>query len=147
MLKIVVAVLLLGSPSLANEILGVPRIVDGDTIQIANTKIRFAGIDAPETDQLCLDSKGKSWACGIAARDELIKYSAGRGWECDVTGLDRYGRSLANCFIEGEDVSSWMVRSGVRYSHAYDHDEIVARESRAREFHRAATYIKEASDG
>lgn len=30
---------------------GIPRIVDGDTVQIGGTKIRFAGIDAPETDQ------------------------------------------------------------------------------------------------
>jgi len=48
----------------ATEISGIPRIVDGDTVQIGSTKIRFAGIDAPETDQVCLDAKGERWACG-----------------------------------------------------------------------------------
>jgi endonuclease YncB( thermonuclease family) len=111
---------------------GEPRIVDGDTVEIGTTKIRFTGIDAPETDQLCLDAQSAKWACGIAARDALVKFSAGRPWDCDITGVDKYGRSLGNCFIEGDDVSAWMVRSGwalsfTRYSHQYDKDEGVAR--------------------
>jgi endonuclease YncB( thermonuclease family) len=120
----------------ADSISGVPRIVDGDTVQIGETKIRFAGIDAPETDQVCLDAKGAKWACGVAARDHLVAYSAGREWDCDLVGTDRYGRSLGNCFVEGEDISAWMVRSGwalsfTRYSHQYDHEEAAAREAQS----------------
>ena len=120
----------------ASEISGVPRIVDGDTIEIGKTKIRLLGIDAPETDQLCLDAKGKRWTCGITSRDKLIEFAAGQSWDCEITGLDKYGRSLGNCFVEGEDVSKWMVRSGwalafVRYSHAYDADERAARDAHA----------------
>jgi endonuclease YncB( thermonuclease family) len=130
------AVVLASSACFATEISGVPRIVDGDTVQIGQTKIRFAGIDAPETDQVCLDARGQRWACGITARDELIRYSAGRLWECDLTVADKYGRLLGKCFVEGEDVSAWMVRSGwalsfVRYSHDYDRDEAEAREAKA----------------
>jgi Staphylococcal nuclease homologue len=60
----------------------------------------------------------------------------GREWECDLTGSDRYGRALGKCFVEGEDISSWMVRSGwalsfVRYSHDYDHEEAAARDAKA----------------
>jgi endonuclease YncB( thermonuclease family) len=113
---------------------GVPRVVDGDTVQIGETKIRLQGMDAPETDQLCLDANGQTWACGIAARDELIKHSAGREWDCDLAGTDRYGRSLGSCFVEGEDVNAWMVRQGwalafVEYSHSYDADEVAARQA------------------
>jgi endonuclease YncB( thermonuclease family) len=123
-------------PALAAEISGLPRIVDGDTVEIGQVKIRLSGIDAPETDQVCLDAKAEKWACGITARDQLIKHSNGQPWQCETTGTDRYGRSLANCFIEGEDVSKWMVRSGwalsfVRYSHTYDADEVAAREAHA----------------
>jgi endonuclease YncB( thermonuclease family) len=95
--------MLVASSGLAAEISGIPRIVDGDTVQIGPIKIRFAGIDAPETDQVCLDAKGERWACGVTSRDELVKYSAGREWECDLTGTDRYGRALGKCFVEGED--------------------------------------------
>jgi endonuclease YncB( thermonuclease family) len=131
-----IAVWLLGTPALAAEVTGLSRIVDGDTVEIAQTKIRFVGIDAPETDQLCLDAKAQKWACGISARDELIKHSAGRPWTCGVTGTDKYGRSLGNCSVGGEDVSKWMVRSGwamsfVQYSHTYDSDEDVARKAHA----------------
>jgi endonuclease YncB( thermonuclease family) len=127
---------LVGSAFATESASGEPRIVDGDTVQIELTKIRLSGIDAPETDQLCLDAKGEKWACGVAARDALIKYSAGRPWDCDLTGTDRYGRSLGKCFVEGEDISAWMVRSGwalsfVRYSHDYDRDEAMAREATA----------------
>jgi endonuclease YncB( thermonuclease family) len=124
-------------PAAASEIVtGMPRIVDGDTAQIGNTKIRFAGIDAPETDQVCLDAKGQKWACGVAARDALVKFSAGRPWDCDLSGMDRYGRALGKCFVEGDDISSWMVKSGwamsfVRYSHDYDRDEERARETKS----------------
>ena len=113
---------------------GIPQVVDGDTVQIGQTKIRLQGIDAPETDQLCLDPNGQTWACGIAARDELIKHSAGSEWDCDLASTDRYGRSLGSCFVEGEDVSAWMVRQGwalsfVKYSHSYDADEMAARQA------------------
>jgi endonuclease YncB( thermonuclease family) len=56
----------------ADAISGVPRIVDGDTIAIGDTRIRLEGIDAPETDQVCLDQNGAKWTCGIAARDHLV---------------------------------------------------------------------------
>ena len=120
----------------AAEITGIPRIVDGDTVEIGQVKVRLSGIDAPETDQICLDVKGEKWPCGVAARNELIKHSNGQPWECTTTGTDQYGRSLANCFLEGEDVSKWMVRSGwglsfIRYSHAYDTDEVAARDAHA----------------
>jgi cysteine sulfinate desulfinase/cysteine desulfurase-like protein len=32
---------------------------DGDTIAIGTRHVRFEGIDAPETDQVCLNTKGK----------------------------------------------------------------------------------------
>jgi endonuclease YncB( thermonuclease family) len=47
------------SPGIGREVskrvAGIPRIVDGDTVQIGETKIRLSGIDAPETDQVCFD--------------------------------------------------------------------------------------------
>ena len=101
-------------------------------MQIGSTKIRLQGIDAPETDQLCLNAKGAKWTCGISSRDELIKYSAGRPWTCEITGTDKYGRSLGKCEVGKADVEQWMVRSGLalsfaRYSHDYDADEKTAR--------------------
>lgn len=120
----------------AAELIGVPRIIDGDTVEISGVKVRLEGIDAPETDQFCLDDKSQPRECGKGVRDQLIKKSAGRSWTCRVSGHDVFHRSLATCHIDGDDIQRWMVRSGLalsfkRYSHAYDADETAARESRA----------------
>ncbi|HEY0331660.1 MAG TPA: thermonuclease family protein [Rhodopseudomonas sp.] len=118
------------------EIAGIPRIVDGDTVEIEGTKIRLQGIDAPETDQLCLDQKGERWTCGITARDELVRQFGDKPWICQAAGQDRYGRSLGTCRAGSENVEEWMVRSGwalafVRYSRAYEAPEAAAREAQS----------------
>ena len=43
----------------AAEVRGVPQIVDADTVYVGTQKIRLSGVDALETDQICLDSHGK----------------------------------------------------------------------------------------
>jgi endonuclease YncB( thermonuclease family) len=116
----------------AEMISGVPRIVDGDTLEIGTTKIRLASIDAPESDQLCLDANRKPWTCGIEARDHLTAHIGNRQIDCTPTGLDTYGRTLARCTVVGENLNAWMVQQGwalafVRYSKEYVADEEAAR--------------------
>ena len=77
-----IAVLLLPAMAEAADITGVPKIREGDQIQIGNTRIRLGGIDAPSVDQLCLNTKGERWTCGVAARDELIKHADNKTWTC-----------------------------------------------------------------
>ena len=61
MLRLVLAVVLLLSPSVAvADITGPARMIDGDTIKIAGERIRIHGIDAPEFRQWCRDKRGKS---------------------------------------------------------------------------------------
>ena len=96
----------------AADLSGVPRIVDGDTLAIGATKVRLEGIDAPETDQVCLNANGVHWACGIDARDQLAEHIAGRAIECSSHGTDVYRRTLATCYLAGEDLNGWLVRQG-----------------------------------
>jgi endonuclease YncB( thermonuclease family) len=111
----------------------VPWIMDADTVDAGTFKVRLNGIDAPETDQRCLDAQGKVWSCGVEATAKLDAYSHSRPWSCELTGVDRYGRSLGTCLIDGEDVGRWLVRNGWalafrRYSTVYVPDEDYARE-------------------
>ncbi|HEX9214905.1 MAG TPA: thermonuclease family protein, partial [Bradyrhizobium sp.] len=73
-----------GLPSLAQaaDVTGTAKVRDGDSVLIGNTRIRLGGIDAPSSDQLCLNTNGERWTCGIAARDELAKYTEGKNWVC-----------------------------------------------------------------
>ena len=118
------------------DLVGIPSIHDGDTVTVSGVKVRLAGIDAPEKDQFCLDSKSQPWACGEAALAELAKKAGDRPWTCHVSGKDRYDRLLGSCRVDGEDIQRWLVRAGLalsytKYSHVYDADEKTAREERA----------------
>jgi len=120
----------------AAEFSGIAKVREGDNIVIGNSRVRLGGIDAPSIDQLCLNAKGERWTCGIAARDELIKYADGKTWSCHVRSTDRRGRLVARCEVGGEDIQKWLVRSGwalayTRVSHDYEPDEAAAREAKA----------------
>ncbi|QHO72328.1 nuclease [Bradyrhizobium sp. CCBAU 051011] len=131
---IAVLFLVLACSARASESRGIPQIVDADTVVLNGQKIRLQGIDAPETDQTCLDASGKPFRCGLHARDALAKRSEGTVWACQFSGVDRYGRMLATCSTDGEDVGKWLVEEGWalafrRYSTLYVADEDVAREA------------------
>jgi endonuclease YncB( thermonuclease family) len=126
-------VLLLSPLAHAADVSGVPKIREADLVQIGNSRIRLSGIDAPSVDQLCLNTKGERWTCGVAARDELIKHVEGKSWTCHPGQTDRRGRLLARCEVDGEDIQKWLVRSGwalARISHDYEADEKEAREAK-----------------
>src|SRR5256885_13725752 len=107
------AVLLLPAMAEAADITGVPKIREGDHIQIGNARIRLGGIDAPSVDQLCLNTQGERWTCGVAARDELIKHAENKSWTCHTRQVaDRRGRPVARGEGHGEDIQKWLVRNG-----------------------------------
>lgn len=91
---------------------GVASVIDADTIEIHNRRIRLHGIDAPERAQACQTHDGETWRCGqsaaLALQDKL-----GRGAvDCRATGTDRYGRLIGRCALGGENIGGWLVRNG-----------------------------------
>jgi endonuclease YncB( thermonuclease family) len=138
-MKFVLAIALCLLPAIAEaaDITGVPKIREGDYIQIGTSRIRLGGIDAPSADQLCLNNSGERWTCGAAARDELIKHVGDKSWTCHPRQVaDRRGRQVARCEVDGEDVQKWLVANGwalayARVSHDYEADEKAAREAKA----------------
>lgn len=137
-MKFLPALALIFLPAVAHaaDVSGVAKIHDGDQIQIGSTHIRLGGIDAPSMDQLCLNTKGERWTCGVAARDELARHTANQTWSCHVLRTDRRGRVVAHCEVNGEDIQKWLVSSGwalayLRISHDYAAEEKAAREAKA----------------
>ena len=107
------------------------KIVDGDTIHLNSEKIRFTGIDTPELKQTCIKDN-KLIQCGIKAKELLIKRIGNNNVNCIKEGKDRYGRTLAECFIENISLSSYLVRNGYafayrKYSQKFIPDEDFAR--------------------
>ena len=114
----------------ANEIIGKPYVVDGDTIKIKNYKIRFFGIDAPEIKQTCLLSN-KKWKCGKESKNFLINIIGNQHIRCVILGKDIYKRFICECFIKERNINQLMVRKGWaiayrKYSKKYIFDEIYA---------------------
>ena len=92
------------------------RVVDGDTIHLNGEKIRFTGIDTPELIQTCIN-QGIIDPCGVTAKEILIDKISDNEVECISEGKDQYKRTLAECFVNNESLSSYLVRSG--YAFAY----------------------------
>ena len=106
-------------------------VIDGDTIRLGDVKIRFSGIDAPEINQTCVASEGKV-ACGKISKDILIAKVTNNKISCSDEGKDVYGRILGECFVNGESLSSYLVREGFafayrKYSNNYIQDEEYAK--------------------
>lgn len=138
-LLIALFALALATAAHAQTITGRASVVDGDTIEIAGERIRFNGIDAPESGQRCQDKAGREYRCGRASADALDAFLAqSRPTSCRFVERDRYGRFVGDCRrADGKSVAAWMVRSGhaldwPRYSRgAYAADQAEARRNRA----------------
>ena len=108
------------------------RVVDGDTIYIGKNKYRFSGIDAPEIKQTC-EKDGALFLCGAKAKEVLQNKISGHKVTCvEEEEKDYYKRILAECFVNGESLSAYMVRSGYafafrKYSKKFIKDEEFAK--------------------
>lgn len=119
----------------AENLEGIAHVIDGDTIVVGGAKVRLHGIDAPETDQLCLNDIGDSIPCGIESRNQLFGKIENKHVVCNVGGVDRYRRLLGTCYLNQSDINEWMVRNGwaiafIRYSTVYSAVETDARVNR-----------------
>ena len=85
------------------------KVIDGDTIHLDGEKIRFTGIDTPELKQTCI-KEGVKDPCGVTAKMILIKKIGNNLITCNRQGKDQYKRTLAECFVNGKSLSSFLVR-------------------------------------
>ena len=122
------------SGSVHPDVPGRASVIDGDTIEVGGKRIRLHGIDAPESEQLCR-AGGTSWRCGRHAGRALADHVDGRLVVCEERDRDRYGRIVALCRVDGEDLGAWLVSRGWalayrRYSAEYVKEEASAEAAR-----------------
>jgi succinoglycan biosynthesis protein ExoI len=108
----------------AEALIGRASVIDGDTIEINGERIRFNGVDAPESWQRCRGENGEEYRCGKEAAFALDEWLAkSRPTRCEFVERDRYGRFVGTCFrADGYEVNRWLVETGnaldwPRYSH------------------------------
>ena len=146
LLRIIILFLTFFSNTVAEEISGIPKIVDGDTIHINDKKFRLEGIDAPEMRQQCKKKTlkisstigftfYKDYNCGKVSKAKLKAKINGSKIKCIATSKDKYKRYIATCFKGETNLNQWMVRNGYaiayrRYSKKYIPDEDFAKEKK-----------------
>jgi endonuclease YncB( thermonuclease family) len=118
-------------PDAGTSIVGRASVIDGDTVDIRGTRIRFNGIDAPESRQNCRDRAGSQYACGRQAAFALSDKVGAQNVSCDVSDHDRYGRSVATCTLGSLDLNEWMVLSGWALAYRQYSTAYVGAEARA----------------
>ena len=144
--RILIIFLIWISNVVAEEVSGIPKIIDGDTIHINDYKFRLEGIDAPEMRQQCKKeflkissiigfSFYKDYTCGKVSRKKLITKINKSEIKCISTTKDRYKRYIATCFKGKTNLNQWMVRNGFaiayrKYSKKYVSDEEFAKENK-----------------
>ena len=109
-------------------------VIDGDTIVLNGEKIRFSGIDTPELKQECIKDDQKVF-CGILAKKLLLEKIGNKTPECIREGKDIYKRTLAECFINGESLSAFLVSNGYafayrKYSNKFINEEEFAKKNK-----------------
>ncbi len=145
-MKTIIIILILTTNLLAEEIIGISKVIDGDTVQIDNFKIRLEGIDAPEMRQKCKreflkisSTIGfifyKDYNCGEVSKKKLKDKINKSEIKCISSSKDRYKRHIATCFKEQTNLNQWMVRNGYaiayrRYNKKYIPDEDFAKENK-----------------
>lgn len=86
------------------ELRGRAWVIDGDTIDIAGTRIRLSGIDAPEIDHPY--GKNAKWALVNLCKDQEVRAV----FDGDLS----HDRTVATCFLpDGSDLSAEMVKAGM----------------------------------
>jgi endonuclease YncB( thermonuclease family) len=103
------------------------RVIDGDTMRIADVSYRLFGIDAPEIEQTC-----NGWRAGIEAEHYLTQLITGKHVQCEMLTTDRYGRTVARCRADGTDLGAAMVRAGMAWAFIRYSAEYVGQEAHAR---------------
>jgi endonuclease YncB( thermonuclease family) len=96
----------------AEEMVLVTRVVDGDTIEIADdAKVRYIGMNAPESVRP--DSAIECFGKEAAARNKELVEGKQLRLTKDVSERDRYGRLLRFAYLsDGTLVNELLVREG-----------------------------------
>ncbi|KRR21342.1 hypothetical protein CQ14_06750 [Bradyrhizobium lablabi] len=84
-------------------------VIDGDTVDIDNVRIRIISIDTPETFRSRCENE---YQLGVAAKNRLIELLKSGEVSYTPNGVDRFGRTLATVYAGTVDVGAVLLKEG-----------------------------------
>jgi endonuclease YncB( thermonuclease family) len=106
------AACLLSFPAFADDLIGRASIIDGDTLEIPGRAFAFGELTRLKAASFA--GAMTAYSIGAAkAANELDAFIARRPVDCSPVNLDRYGRTVAVCSIDGVELAEWLVRNGL----------------------------------
>ena len=106
------AIALFATAGRATDLVGIPRVIDADTLAFGKIHVRLIGVDAPELRQPCTQFDGSVWFPGRVATAWLRSLIRGVSVGCHGRTSDRYGRIVARCYAGGVDLGRALVAAG-----------------------------------
>lgn len=91
---------------------GVARVINGDTLELRGRYFKIYGIDAPESNQTCADSRGRAYRCGQEAARWLKSWISGHELNCHVIQQDSKGNMVGTCSLGQYDIGAALVNAG-----------------------------------
>jgi endonuclease YncB( thermonuclease family) len=126
-------------------LIGRAKVIDGDTIVVADQLVRLHGIDAPELDQT-FSWRGQQIACGTMSLAALEALIAGVKVGCEVVERDRHGRLVAKVYSpNGVVIGRRLVSAGWALAYRRYSKDYVDAEAEARKANRGmwrGTFVK-----
>ena len=94
----------------------VARVIDGDTIELANgSRVRYLGIDTPEL--------GERYGAEASARNRELVEGKVVELQRGKRDQDEYGRFLRYVYVDGTFVNAELVTQGFAHAYIFDPDE------------------------
>ena len=108
MKRVVVAMVFSIAPLIVvAELVGVPVVSDGNTLELDGRLIRLADVDVPALEQTCFAPE--QWSCGEQAAEALERLIDSRPVRCRGNAEQS---QAAVCQVEDVELNRWLVAQG-----------------------------------
>jgi endonuclease YncB( thermonuclease family) len=101
---------------------GTATVVKANTLIINGKYFVLYGIDAPEANQTCADSKGRAYNCGAQSSRWLRSWINDFVLECRVVKANSKGNMLGTCNLGEYDIGAALVNAGWAIAYTKDTD-------------------------
>lgn len=109
------------------------RVISADTIQINGGRLQLYGIDAPEMNQSCANSQGRSYRCGQEAANWLKSWIGNYTLSCQVMGQAANGNYVGICSLGDYDIGAALVNAGWAVANREESEIYIPYEQAARQ--------------